>query len=152
MVLCKLRRHPSIALMIMGEVNDVCSPQALCCALLFFFLPASHPSDAFGLTPWTEGRRISREHTPKNRKRHLFHLLNKLSARISHLMGIGNGERTPGAQNRGMGLLITPAPLTLCCMAFHLIWPGGTSTADKDTRVSSCPVWDSNTVCTSKHF
>lgn len=37
MVLCKLRRHPSIALMIMGEVNDVCAPQALCCALLFFF-------------------------------------------------------------------------------------------------------------------
>lgn len=41
-------------------------------------LPSNHPGGAFHLTPRMP---VPWEHTPKNRKRHLFNLLKKLSAR-----------------------------------------------------------------------
>lgn len=64
---------------------------------LVISLPSNHPWGAFRLTPRTL---VSREHTPKNRKRHLFHLLNKLSARDF----TPNRQREQsGVQSRGVG-------------------------------------------------
>lgn len=113
-VLCKLRRHPSMALMIMGR-REWCSqvPRRSARALWFLFLPTTPGANSV----WPPGRPplpssllppipihfSPREHTPPKEKRkrkekqltarHLFHLLNKLSVR----------ECAPSASNRQPG-------------------------------------------------